>query len=152
MNHHLKKTGTVSAIVALTLIPFGVTARTVPASIGKAVVPADNACFSSSSGSIRNSCATAKSFDVPLPVDNAGGKTVHVAAYGATSANNVGCIAVGVNRELTITWASQRMWLSGFGGSRIITLTGANVPNSGYLYVHCTVNPGGRVNNVDYNP
>lgn len=152
MNHTLKKLGTVSALVSMAFVPLTVAARTVPASLGKAVSPSDDGCFGMSYSSMSNGCTVQKSFEIPLPVDTAGSKTVYVAAYGAGPANNVGCQAAGLNREVTAVWASPRVWLAGFGSSQIITLTGAYVPASGFLYVNCNMNPGGRVNNVDYNP
>lgn len=139
-------------LMTMALVPLAALARTMPASSGRAVVWSDNSCFSMSYSSMQNTCTTMKSFELPLVVDTAGSKTVYVSAYGASSSNNVGCAAFGINREVTAVWSSQRVWLPSFGASRIITLTGAYVPSGGFLYANCHVNYGGRVNVVDYNP
>jgi hypothetical protein len=139
-------------LTTLALIPLVATARTMPASSGRAVAWSDGSCFGMNSSSMQNNCSTLRSFELPLVVDSAGSKTVYVTAYGATPSNNVGCIAVGVNRELTAAWSSSRLWLPAFGSSKVITLTGAYVPAGGLFYTNCHVNPGGRVNVVDYNP
>ncbi len=139
-------------IMTMAFIPLVAAARTTPASSGRAQFWSDGSCFVMSYSSMQNSCTTAKSFELPLVVDNAGSKTVYVTAYGASSSNNVGCIAVGVNREVTAAWSSPRLYLPAFGSSQIITLTGAYVPSGGYLYANCWLNPSGRVNVVDYNP
>lgn len=139
------------AIITMALIPVLASARTMPASSGKAASWNDNPCFVMSHSSMQNNCTTMRSFELPLVVDSSGYKTVYVTAYGASPANNVGCIAVGVNREITAAWSSSRLWLSSFGSSQVITLTGAYVPPSGLFYTNCNVNPGGRVNVVDYN-
>lgn len=138
-------------LFTVALIPVLASARTMPASGGKAVAWSDNACFGMSYSSMSNGCSTMRSFELPLVVDTAGAKTVYVSAYGAGPSNNVGCVAAGVNRGITLTWASSRVWLPSFGASQVITLTGAYVPPGGLFYTNCYVNPGGRVNVVDYN-
>jgi hypothetical protein len=138
-------------LIAMALIPVLAAARTMPASSGRAVSWSDNPCFTMGSSAMSNGCSTMRSFELPLVVDTAGSKTVYVSAYGPGPSNNVGCIAFGVNREVTLSWASPRVWLPSFGSSQVITLTGAYVPPGGFLFTNCYVNPGGRVNVVDYN-
>lgn len=87
-----------------------------------------------------------------MVVDNAGNQTVNVSAYGASSANNVGCVAVGLDYHVTSYWSSPTTYLPSFGSSQQITLTGAYVPSMGRLYVTCYMNTGGRVNTIQYNP
>jgi hypothetical protein len=152
MQNKLKKFGTVSVLVAMAFVPLSVAARTMPASSGKAVNWSENSCFGMNGSSMTNHCTSPKSFELPLTVDNAGWKTVYVTAYGASSANNVGCAAAGVNREMTAFWSSPGVWLGGFGSSQVLTLTNIYVPAGGYMFANCTMHPGGRVNVVDYNP
>lgn len=138
------------AMVAVACLGAGAAqARTFPASSGKTVDPTKNGCFSMWYSSMTNVCAAQTSFELPLVVDSAGNKTVDVYAYGAGPANNVGCQAVGMNKEVTWVWASPRVYLAAFGASQQIRLTGAYVPASGYLYANCLVNNGGRINSVD---
>jgi hypothetical protein len=140
------------AVMTVALLPLVAAARTMPASSGRAVFWSDGPCFTMGYSAMTNSCSTGRSFELPLMVDTAGSKTITVWAYGASASNNVGCFANGMNRELTLFWGTQRQWLTAFGSSQPITLTGAYVPSGGYLYAACDVYPGGRVNTVDYNP
>jgi hypothetical protein len=131
--------------------PASAFARSVPASLGTPQFAADAACFSMSSSSMTNTCAAVKSLEFPVPVDNSGAKTVVVTAFGAAAANNVGCQAVGVNKQLTNFFSSPRLFLSQFGVATDITLNGAFVPSSGWLYANCHMNQGGRVHVINYN-
>jgi hypothetical protein len=139
-------------ITAMGFIPLVAAARNMPASSGRTVHWSDNSCFTMSTGAMSNNCAAVKSYELPLVVDYAGNKTVYVTARGAGSSNNVGCIAVGTNRETTAIWSSPRRWLPAFGSPQVITLTGAYVPSGGFMYANCHVNPGGSVHEVDFNP
>jgi hypothetical protein len=140
------------AVMVVGILPLVAVARSVPGSTGRPEFWNDGPCFRVSFSSIQNTCATRKSFEIPLSVDSSGSKTVVVSAQGATSANNVGCAAMGVNRELTIAWGGTRKWLTVFGSAQLITLTDASVPTRGYLYVNCQVDNGGWVHAIDYNP
>ncbi|WP_375759794.1 hypothetical protein [Corallococcus exercitus] len=134
------------------LLPVAAMARSVPASAGRPVLWSDGPCFQMSYSTMTNICSTRRSYEIPLTADSAGNKTVVVTAFGSTSSRNVGCMAVGMNREATVVWGGSRRWLPAFGTPQLITLTGAYIPNSGYLYANCLVDPGGQVNAVDYNP
>ncbi|NOK37072.1 hypothetical protein HMI49_28125 [Corallococcus exercitus] len=141
-----------AVLTMVVLLPVAAMARSVPASAGRPVLWSDGPCFQMSYSIMSNSCSTQRSYEIPLTADSAGSKTVVVTAYGATFAKNVGCMAIGMNREATLVWGGTRRWLVSFGTAQLITLTDAYVPNSGYLYANCLVNPGGQVNTVDYNP
>ncbi|MCP3099612.1 hypothetical protein LZ198_12110 [Myxococcus sp. K15C18031901] len=133
------------------LLPLAALARSVPASSGKAVLWGDNPCFIMNASTMSNGCSTRRGFEIPLMSDSATSKTVLVTAFGATASNNVGCMALGVNREATLFWGGTRRWLPAFGSAQVITLTDAYVPGYGYLFVNCHLDPGGRVNVVDHN-
>lgn len=139
------------ALVAAVILPFAAVARTVPASSGRPEVWSDGSCFRMSYSTIVNDCATRKFWEIPLPVDSSSNKTVTVSVQGASTANNVGCAAVGLNREFTAVWGGTRKWIGIFTPPQLITLTDAYVPNNGYLFVSCHLDPGGRVISVDYN-
>jgi hypothetical protein len=126
-------------------------ARSNAASSGRAINFADQGCFGLWYSSVTNNCGTTRDWEIPLATDTSGAKTVRVTAFGASAANNVGCTAVGVNREVTSVWSSGTVFLPAFGSSQIITLTGASIPAAGTLFAACNVSPSGRVNNVDWN-
>ncbi len=132
-------------------LPLAALASSVPASSGRPAIWGDGPCFLMTNSTMYNSCSTRRSYELPLPLSSGGSKTVHVTASGATSSNNVGCAAVGVNREATLIWGGTRKWLPAFGSAQVITLTDAYVPAAGFLYVGCQVDPGGIINTVDYN-
>jgi len=140
-----------AALAGLGLAQSPALARSIPASSGRAVLASDIGCFSMNYSTMTNYCSAAKSFEMPLVVDSAGSKTVAVAAYGATTANNVCCFAAGLDRNFTSVWSTGTYCLSSFGSTNIITLTGAYVPAYGYLYANCNVQYGGRVHSVDWN-
>ncbi|MHA7629219.1 hypothetical protein [Corallococcus sp. M7] len=142
-----------AVLTMVVLLPLAAMARTVPASAGRSVVWGDGTCFIMSYSTMTNGCSTRRSYEIPLTVDNAGGKTVNVTARGgATSSNRVGCMAIGMNREATLVWGGTRKWTTLFNTSQVLTLTDAYVPNSGYLYANCLVDPSGQVNTVEHNP
>ncbi|AFE04509.1 hypothetical protein COCOR_02146 [Corallococcus coralloides DSM 2259] len=137
-------------LTVVVLLPLAAMARAVPASIGRPVIWSDGSCFLMSYSTMRNGCSTQRSFEIPLVADTAGSKTVVVTALGATPSNNVGCMAIGMNREATLVWGGTRKWLPAFGPAQYIVLTDAYIPNSGYLYANCLVDPGGQINAVDH--
>lgn len=137
--------------MAVGILPLVAVARSVPGSTGRPEFWNDGPCFRVSFSSVQNTCATRKSFEIPLSIDSSGDKTVVVSAQGAATTNNVGCAAVGVNREFTAVWGGERKWLTVFGAAQLITLTDAFVPSRGYLYVNCQVDNGGWVRAIDYN-
>ncbi|NTX66452.1 hypothetical protein HUA74_37915 [Myxococcus sp. CA051A] len=139
------------ALMMIVILPFAVMARSTPASSGKAVFWSDSSCFLMNGSTMSNGCSTRRSFEIPLTSDSANRKTVFVTAIGATPSKNVGCMAVGVNREATVFWGGARRWLPAFGSAQVITLTDAYVPGYGYLFVNCHLDPGGQVNVVDHN-
>ncbi|MBN8228003.1 hypothetical protein JYK02_10835 [Corallococcus macrosporus] len=142
-----------AVLTMVVLLPLAaMAARTVPASAGRPVAWSDGPCFSMSYSTMSNVCSTRRSYEIPLTSDSAGSKAVNVTARGATPSNNVGCMAIGMNREATLVWGGTRKWLTSFGTPQIIALTGAYIPNSGYLYANCLVDPGGQVNTVEHNP
>lgn len=127
-------------------------ARMTPASAGRAVWPIDAACFLVANGTVTNNCSSPKYFEVPLTVDFAGAYAVEVTAFGATISNNVGCTAVAGNREATLFTSSPRRFLASFGAADTIFLSGALVPNFGFLVVNCLLSPGARIHSVSFNP
>ncbi|MGE6757450.1 hypothetical protein ACQKGO_05505 [Corallococcus interemptor] len=142
-----------AVLTVVVLLPLAAMARTVPASSGRSVLWSDGSCFAMSYSTMTNSCSTRRSFELPLPVDNIGYKTVTVTARGgATASNRVGCMAIGMNREATIVWGGTRKWTTTYSASQALSLTDAYVPTGGYLYANCLVDPAGQVNTVDYNP
>jgi hypothetical protein len=123
-------------------------ARSTSAFVGRPQNSSDAGCFWEWYGSLTNVCDTTKTLIVPLTVDVPGNHTIFVSAYGAGAANNVGCAAFGVNKEVTAYWGGVASYLSTFGASVDITLSGY-VPPGGSLYVACFTNPQGRINMVN---
>ena len=144
----------VTGIVASCLLQPVAFARTVPASAGRPVNASDFACFAMGSSMMTNVCTTAKRFELPLVVDNAGNKTVTISARGASNSSNVCCRAVGGSRDGLTFYASNLnvdQCLPSFGAARLITMTGAYVPDWGYLWASCEVRPGGTIITAGYN-
>ncbi|NOJ92065.1 hypothetical protein HMI51_03765 [Corallococcus coralloides] len=140
-----------AVLTMVVLLPLAAMARSVPASIGRPVTWSDGSCFFMSYSTMYNGCSTRRGFEIPLTSDSSGSKTVVVTALGASPSNNVGCMAIGMNREATLYWGGTRKWLPAFGTAQFITLTDAYIPAYGYLYANCLVDPGGQINTVDHN-
>jgi len=138
------------AALAVVLLPHSVLARGHSAFLGIASNPSEVACWSHGGGAMVNNCSGARRWCMPAVVDRAGWFEVVVYASGAGPSNNVGCFAVGINKE--ISWASQSptRYLPSFGPTQVIGLGSVYVPDYGTLYVCCDVSTGGRIHNYHY--
>jgi hypothetical protein len=140
----------VASLLALSTFAGSAHARSASAFIGRAQNPADAGCFSEWYGTLTNNCSGTRVLFFPLPVDATGSYWGYVNAYGASSANNVGCQVFGLNKEVTLVWGGSVVYLQSFGASAGIELGRGYVPDLGTLNAACWVNQGGRVNNVSW--
>jgi len=141
-----------SLAAAIALAPSAL-ARTHTGSTGEPNYPSEAGCWEIYYSSKHNLCSSMKKLYIPADADNSGSRSVTVTASGATSSNNVGCIAYGVNKEITSVWTSGPLqFLSVFGAAQDITLASVYTPSQGSLYVHCEVSPGGFVNQIRFTP
>lgn len=126
-------------------------ARSLLPSAGRAVNPADYACFWLNGSTMTNGCTVNKTIEMALPTDGDGHYTVTVTAQGQTTSNNVGCAAFGIDRA-GLAWASDdpRRFLSVFGSTAEDLSTRAWKWGGGGMYVNCLVDPNGRVNVVNW--
>ena len=125
-------------------------ARTVPASMGKAVIASDSSCFGMSTSTLTNVCSSVKSLELPLTVDTPGWKNISVTARGPSAAGNVVCQAVGTNAELTYIYNPGQASLPYYGPAANIALPRNYVWGGGRLYAACDVYPGGAVYTVNH--
>jgi hypothetical protein len=86
-----------------------------------------------------NRCTAAQQLWWPLPVDNAGAKTVTMWVNVPSSSANIQCAAWGVSDDYTSVNMSNIASATVFGSTAAITMTGANVPGNGTLWVDCTI-------------
>lgn len=140
----------VASALALTSVAGTAHARSVSAMIGKPQNPADEGCFSEWYATQTNNCAGTRIMHFPLPVDTSGTYWLYVNAFGASSANTVGCQGFGLNKEVTLVWSTPVRYLSTFGASAGIDVGGVYVPDLGTLTVACWLNQGGRVNSISW--
>jgi hypothetical protein len=139
----------VAAVLAIGAISLPAAARTTVAFAGRANDPADAGCFSEWYGTMTNVCGATKVLVIPITVDPAGNYTVTVTGYGASASNNVGCQALGIDKDTTSVWGSSMNYLPSFGAPTDIAPLYSYVPGSGSLFAACWVNPGGRVNVIN---
>ena len=143
----------IATALAIGATSLPASARSIVAFSGRSQNPADAGCFGEWFGTMRNYCSTAKAFILPLTVDAAGYHNVTVSGYGASSSNNVGCMAIGVFKTTT-DWASYyssgTYYLPSFGAAADIVLPATYVPGAGSLFVSCSVNPGGQINVINW--
>jgi len=152
MHRTLKRSLFIAAVVALGSVAVTASAHNALSGSGHAVPLSNSSCFSESYGSITNNCAGAQLFEIPLDASTNlwGYLNATISAYGATSSNNVGCTAIGVNSDITAAWGGSYTYLSAFGAPQTITLPGAYVPGGGSGYIACYINQGGRINVVNF--
>jgi hypothetical protein len=117
-------------------------ARSQAASLGHAVWSWSDEvnCFRTQmnlNGGIKNTCAGTTLWDVQMVQDSAGAKTVVASGYAS---NTTTCIARGLDRYGNVY--AQSGWVAFPTSSpsySAITLTGASVPNAGYMQLQCNI-------------
>jgi hypothetical protein len=124
-------------------------ARSVPASVGRAVNPSDSACFSMNTSTLTNVCSTVRRLELPLTMDTSGWKNISITARGPSAAGNVVCDAVGTNADLTSVYNPGAQALPRFGSPATISLRNY-VWSGGRLFAACNVYPGGAVYTVSH--
>jgi hypothetical protein len=147
------RTGLLVALVTL-VAPFGATANHAPATLGRANAPGEASCWTSYFTALSNGCSSMRRLILPLVTETIGTKWVTVTAQGATPASTVGCLAYGVNYNVTaISTSGPLRFLTVFGTqSQDLWLGGIDVPEGGSAFAHCEVSPGGRVNHYHWSP
>jgi hypothetical protein len=131
-------------------------ARSIPAFAGKPFLGGQTNCFSVdfSSGWLTNNgvCGTSLIiFEIPLPTDNAGGKTVDMTVV-SPSVGALDCREVAISRTGTNFTASPFQRPAQFNTPVALPLlTGASLLSKGLLYVDCDVGNGASLIQVDYN-
>jgi hypothetical protein len=130
-------------------------ARSVPGTSGRAFFGSQETCFNASSngvGWITNAnCGTA-TWVLPLPIDNAGSRTVTVTVF-APDTNATRCFAEGVARTGGGATVSNFLHPSVANQAVDIVLTPAvSSPGAGMLYVQCDLGPGASITTANFNP
>lgn len=123
-------------------------ARSIGGMAGRAVNPGDAACFQAVSGGVVNNCAGTRRYEVSVPVDSSGNKTVQV-FYKSPSAMN--CYAFGETNIASAGYGPSSSVVVNFsGGWRKILLYDVYVPSQGSLNVGCDLAQGERMQTIDY--
>jgi hypothetical protein len=124
-------------------------ARSLLPSAGRAQDPAQYGCFWLEHSTMTNGCTgPAKSFEIPLTMDGDGLYTVTVTARGASTSNNVGCLATGIDRSGTaFAGPDPRKFLEVFNAPHDL-VTRAWHWGGGGVYVNCQVDLNARINVV----
>lgn len=136
-------------IAAVGLVSLGaaanVSARSFGTAAGRAITPSDNACFNSLSGIVFNACGTARTFEVQLPTDNSGVKTVSF-----TAARGVSCTAFATN-AVNSAFVGSNTVLINTASFSTQPLSSITLPAGGKLWLQCSVNSGASLATVNYN-
>ncbi|NNC19833.1 hypothetical protein HRD49_33665 [Corallococcus exiguus] len=144
---HYKRILIASAVV-LGSVAGTASARTVSGWHGKPQLQADGACLGESWTTQTNNCPRTVGLFYPLQVDDSGNYRVTFNAYGASSANNVGCRFFALSRDATQMWSVPVTYLPSFGANVSVALGPVYVPVGGTLNLACDLNQGARVNSV----
>lgn len=150
MNRKRIQTFAVAMLLLFGSLSGSVQARSVLPSAGRAVNAADSGCFALSYSHVQNTCTSVKRLEIPLFINESGTKTVRVTAQASSYSNLVTCIAVGRNKEGTMTWSSGWKNIPSYGPASDIVLS-VYGPPWGSIYASCDVHPGGWVNMVNWN-
>jgi hypothetical protein len=136
----------------VSLVAIGtVAARSAPPDMGRGVDFSEEHCFSLFFSHVRNDCPEPHNYEMPLTVDNAGGKTVTVNVFSPTGiANEVCCEAVATDEAVQFQSRSNRVCTNALG-TQTLTLTGSQVPGRGRMFASCTLLPGGVINTLNWN-
>jgi hypothetical protein len=145
------------AVVALGLTMGGLlgssetVARTIPAAAGRSASSDNATCIfvDAPNAFVFNVCGFTVIYEVPLVVDNAGGKTVH-AVVGTPDTVNTRCRAVGLSKFGTSISATGFVAPTTPNVLEQITMTGAVVPGGGFLYLDCDVAQNAAITSVNY--
>jgi hypothetical protein len=127
-------------------------ARTVNGASGRAVLGSEVSCFNSWNTAAVNVCSTAKWFDLPLMIENAGSRQIQLNASG-TNQGDVKCNIAIVDQHITTIWGTNQASLG--GGVYGVLWTAAvvpPVPAGGMMWASCLIAPGGRLDSVTYAP
>jgi hypothetical protein len=146
MNSMMKKALLTAVIGAMSLgAASDVSARSFGAAAGRATTASDNACFNSLSGIVANGCGSARTFEVQLPADSSGGKTVSF-----TARSGVSCTAMATNAVNNAFVFSNTVLIN---NAALTTQALSNIPlpAGGKLWLQCSINPGGSLATVNYN-
>lgn len=132
-------------VVSLAIAP-SVSARSLGAGNGRAAAGADQPCFDSNNTVAKNTCGTARNFEVGLPMDNSTLKSF------SFTGQNVQC-AMGVTNAFDTGFAgSVNVALPAGALSSSGNVAGPLFPAGGKAWVGCTLQPGGQLATISYNP
>ena len=106
--------------------------------------------FFSGPASLDNSqCGSGAIYELPLSVDNGGGKNVTFTVQGVFGTQ---CRALGMARNLTMQSVSVFVAPPVQGPFVNVAVPTVNVPTGGYLYLDCDITAGANFTVANYNP
>jgi hypothetical protein len=126
-------------------------ARTTSPLIGRAANPNKYTCFSTSFGQVvQGGCAEQLTYDMPLPADNSGSKSVKITG-SRPGAGAFSCTAIACNNTLSsCSSPSYSTWNTGDSNLQK-TLSSVTLASGGALLAGCEMGQSSSINNVDYN-
>lgn len=134
----------VAAVIILGVFASDAAAMKVGGAAAKAISDSDTSCANYAYGSLTNSCATTRSFILPLTFDSAGNKALSFRAQGAAATNNVGCKGTAVLDNGSL-YTTPTVYLSQFGSMQDVSLGTLYVPGTGPVYMNCSIDNGGKL-------
>ncbi len=139
------------ALLLLSLVPAGASARTVPGTLGNPYFASASTCFTTSLG-IENSCTTSQYWQIPVLWDTGTGaaKTLRLSGW-VGSGGSLACAYDGYNASGTVTVVTAfPAFTANFSPS---TITVTSVPGGTFGYIYCLMsgNSTSEVLGLDYN-
>jgi hypothetical protein len=130
-------------------------ARSTVAWAGSSNPLVDVNCFTESYGTVtaeNSSCGPTLVWEIALPVDTTGTKTVTANVTPGTS-SSMSCIAYSVNQSGTEFASSGQIYATGGAGvSQNVNMTVLSVPSAGSLFTACFFTDNDRFNTVNWTP
>jgi len=136
-------------------------ARNATSIIGRPGSPSDLGCFTHSWFQVSNTCTSTKEYNLPLPIDSSGTKSVTVSVSLDWQHGSFTCQSFGLDKNSTTYWNSALVYAN--GGPAVLTLQSGGfdyydlpmsvyVPGSGNLSVQCFVPQSGRILTTQWSP
>lgn len=119
---------------------------------GHAAVPWSDAgdCVDSAYARLRNTCASTKTFTIPLMVESTGNKALSFRAVGDTEDNDVGCRGQAMTSNNAGYWTTPWTYMSEFGSVQTVDLGTLHVGDDGAAYMRCNIDPDGALLSVEW--
>ena len=124
-----------AALVCLAFAGAG-EARTIGGFAGHPMDSSPTSCFTEWFGGVQGACSGTHTWQIPLVVDTAGGKTINITASAGSSPMTCTAYGAGPSGQFDFHQGGSATWQNTNPAQQSISVP--TVPSGGYLYVNCS--------------